>query len=57
MDWKEKIEDAMDRLTGSAKRFFVDLIEADDRPPNWKVYGEEVKEKRWRYVGEENGRQ
>jgi len=55
MDWKEKIEDAMDCLTGSVKKFFVDLIEADDRSPNWEVYGEEVKEKRWRYIGEKDG--
>lgn len=52
MDWREKLEDSFDKAEKALKEFFADLIAADDRPPNWKVFGGPVKEKRWRRVDE-----
>lgn len=55
MGWKEKLERAFEAATTSLKELFEEIIVADDRPANWKLTGEVVAEKRWRYTGERDG--
>lgn len=56
MEWLEKLEYGMEKVTGYLTTTLKELIVADDRPPNWRIRFRINNEKEWRGIdGQKTG--